>query len=188
MGNTYNFTDECAYIAKRALAEGSIPLYLEKELGGKLSLTEFADNVLRAHLDHYDWIEKENIGHTSTEEEVEHVVRSTGYSSELVEMALWFYECFNMANGNVTCDGHCLTCGHDKLFVREGREMYDVYVKCARCKAKVSLARIFGDEDDDDDNWDDIDDDDDDDDAASTAADDAEDAAVDDADATSTED
>ena len=134
----YDCAEEIAYAMERANAEGSIPLYLEKEYKNERSIEELISDIVILH-DVITCDELEGYTGSSSDEEYEYIAKKTGYSIEIIELVAWFYDCCLMENDRSTMCGVCPNCGHDVLYIREDRdEMFCSFVECDKCKACFS--------------------------------------------------
>jgi len=144
MNEKYDNEEEIAYVAERAIKEGSIPRYLENNYKNKLSVNEFVSNIISLHIEFETTLAQE-YGYTNIDE-YRHIAKLTGYSNEIVEKALWFYECYLMANDCVRYFGNCKKCGHDVLYIREDVEdIYYSFMECDKCKEKFTYEELDDD-------------------------------------------
>ena len=137
METEYDLSKEIAYVTKRAIAEGSAALYLEKEFENKISINKLVSDVIHSHDDFYTKVEEEDFNNFTSTDEENFIVEATGYSNEIVENLLWFYECYQMADNCVQYLGKCEECGHGTVYVREDEsEKYGLLIECDKCKRK----------------------------------------------------
>jgi len=148
INNGYDFTDEIAYVVERANAEGSIPRYLETEYKNERSINELVSEIVIL----YEKIlgsEIEGYSGSSDDDANEYIAKKTGYSIEIIVLALWFYECFLMENDRIVYCNVCLNCGHDVLYIREDRDdMFFSYIECGKCKTIFGFEEFLEDDDD----------------------------------------
>jgi hypothetical protein len=129
------------YIVERAIAEGSIFAYYEKNFCDKMSFREFIYNIAALHneLAFDDGSGKETLFTINTDEQ-EYISEKTGVSLEIVEYIEWFFECYMMRDDCYTWNVKCRECGHVELHQREveGGDMNDIYLECIKCRKKYT--------------------------------------------------
>ena len=131
--NEYDCAEEIAYALKRANAEGSVPLYLEKEFKNELSIDELVSDIVIMY-DKATVDELEGFTGSSNVDMFEYIAKETGYSFEIIELVAWFYDCCLMDDGRSTMHGACPKCGHDVLYIREDKDqMFGSYIECGKC-------------------------------------------------------
>ncbi|MCL1808874.1 MAG: plasmid pRiA4b ORF-3 family protein [Clostridiales bacterium] len=161
-----DFNEKLAYVTARAAEEGRIPAYLANELKNKITLDTFIASIIKMHDMYFD--EEEDY---FSLDEIDHVTIGTGYSKDIVELAMWFEECYSMSMDHISTSFDCPECGCDTMYIKElSGELFAHELECAQCRKKYSFELVFSDvdfddfDDDDDDDFDDFDFDDDDDD------------------------
>ena len=138
------------YIIGRTAPGGSVFKYYEKDIGGSTTFKEFIFKIVCLG-DSFTLEEAEDS--LPNESESGYVARKTGYSEEIVEEALWFRDCYMMANDNCTLIGVCPECGHDVLYLREVEgSMFDQNVECGSC-GRIYTFDVFLEDEDEDDSW-----------------------------------
>lgn len=137
-----NFAIEIEYVVSRAVKEGSIPRYHKELCQGKLEINEFAADIITCYDDFISNIDAEN--NSSSDEDVHaHIADKTGFSIEMIEILLWYYECCQMQNGNVILYADCRKCGSETLYMREDEaNMFCVTLECCQCGEIYSLDQI----------------------------------------------
>ena len=150
------------YILKRVKTENnSIPRYLRKISDGKLSIRDFINNIIVFSEEFLDLEENKNII-PMADDELFYIVDKTGYSTEIIQLVLWYKECYLMETDCCVINGKCPECGFDELFIREVKgSLYESYIECGNCKKKLSYSDVtafnYNEDDDDDDDDEDFD-------------------------------
>jgi len=131
------------YVRERALVEGSVPQYIKQEYGDKLDINIFVSNIICFHEEFLDKIETENIFMYSNDDEHNYIAERTNYSTKMIELVLWFDECFQMKMDCNTYEANCKQCGCGELYIREEEgELFSTYIECASCGKKYSFEDI----------------------------------------------
>ena len=145
----YNYDEEIAYVRGRVEEEGSVPLYLENEYEGERSITELVSDIISLDDQFTDMMIDEEVAVYTSDDEQNYVAEQSGYSPAIVEIVLWFYECYRMSKGYIEYQIECEKCGHNLLYIREGKDgMFSTIFECAKCKEKYTHEQIEGEEDD----------------------------------------
>ncbi|MDR0468425.1 MAG: hypothetical protein LBH09_00445 [Peptococcaceae bacterium] len=134
------FVDEVTeYVVKRATTEGSAILYLRQNYGNKVTLQEFVYSIISLSVFYFDYVEE--MGEPYTEEdEYRFIEDKTGFSHDMIELMLWYKECYLMSTDCVTFVGECPECGHDVLYMREDVEIvFCSFVECGSCGGKFDF-------------------------------------------------
>jgi len=124
------------YIIRRVQSEKSVPAYLASELEGKLGLKGFIEEILDNQM---AWFES-----GSEADELTYILQKTSYKEEMIEIVLWFAECYQMKNNEISVYVDCLKCGYEKVFLKEGKELFMTYFVCEKCKTK--MVEVYKDE------------------------------------------
>jgi len=125
------------YMIERAIAEKRIPEYLKQEYEGVVDINKFISDIYFSHEEFFTVVEEELMCY-SGDDECDYIVNITGYSKEMIELVLWFEECFRMKMNCVTYVGKCKVCGCDELYIREDDELFTSSLQCSKCGEKYS--------------------------------------------------
>ena len=134
MDNNNEIGQRAAYLTERLVAEGSVPAYLKKEFKRKRDIKSFVNEYIANVDQFYEKVDEEGGFDAYPDDVIKYLLEATVYSSDVIELVLWFDECYGMANGYHTILGKCPECGHDELFIREGPDgMYSTFIQCGKC-------------------------------------------------------
>lgn len=132
------------YVKERTIAEKSVPQHIKREYGEKLDLDKFIHDIICLHEEFLDKIEEENILVYSNDDEYKYIADKTNYSIEMIELVLWFGECYQMKMGCYTYQADCKKCGCDELYIREEEgELFSNYIECGFCGEKYSFEDMY---------------------------------------------
>lgn len=138
MENEYDYQQIISYMVERAIAEKQIPQYLTQEFGDKVEIDKFITDIYSTHGDFLIMVEEEELYCYSNDEEIKYIADKTDYSKEMIELALWFEECYLMKTGCIIYSGTCKLCGCDELYIREDDELFTSSLQCVKCGEKYS--------------------------------------------------
>ena len=142
--SNYDYGEEIEYIVQRATAEGSVPGYLKEAHENKLDIRELVSDII-IHQERFIEKTDEELLAYSNDDEYEYIAEKTGYTIEVIELVLWFYECWLMKMGNVKLLEECRVCGNDELLIREDEDIGDIYatiVQCGKCGEKYTYEQL----------------------------------------------
>jgi len=127
----YNSDEMISYVAERAKTDGRVPVYLSEELEDKISLEKLISEITDIYI---DFLETDIVSY-SNDDIVDYVVERTGYSFDIIELILWFEECYSMNNNLITCMLDCPNCGDvGGLHPKEiDGEPYNTNLQCPKC-------------------------------------------------------
>lgn len=133
-----NLQQELNYILERTIEEGSVPQHIKQEYDDKLDVNKFIYNIIHLHEEFL--IETEYIPAYSNDDEYNYIAKKTNYSTEMIEIVLWFEECYQMKTDCITYQANCKKCGCDELYMREEEgELFSTYIECGSCGKKYSF-------------------------------------------------
>jgi len=143
MEKSYDYTKEINYVVERAIAEGSVPRYLEQKSDSKLDMKKLVSDVILLEEQFMTKVEEgEEFG--TTDDEHNYIAEVTGYPIETIELVLWFHECYRMADDCITLVGNCQKCDGDVLYFREDDDvLYGCFIECGQCGEKYTLEQMF---------------------------------------------
>lgn len=141
MENTNDYLQQkIKYVKERALAEKRAPQHIKQEYGNKLDLNKFISDIIRLHEEFLNKIETENTLVYSNDDEHKYIAEKTNYSTEMIELVLWFEECYQMKMDCFMYQANCIKCGCDELYIREEEgELFSTYIECGSCGKKYSF-------------------------------------------------
>jgi len=120
------------YVAERAIAEGSVPLYLRENYDDKRSIYELVYAIVMLS-DQFMDLAMESDDIFIDEDERDFVAERTGYSENVIKLIIWFKECYQMMTDCITYTETCPQCGHKEMFARE-KDLYEANLECCKCK------------------------------------------------------
>ena len=130
---TNEFAEEIAYVKMRAKSNETITTYFEERDGNLSQVDDFIDYVVVFRMSLLDETNDIDIDIYTTDE-VAHIVQKTGCPPDIVELVLWFEECYHMSLGNTTLLEICKKCKHDELLFKEDEEaLFVTYFECEQC-------------------------------------------------------
>jgi len=133
METNYDYAEEIEYITKRVAEEGSVSRYLEETYENKHEMSELVSRIVTLNEQFIEKMDDERLDYTNDDEH-EYIAGSTGYSKEIIELVLWFSECYQMMNGNIIYCAKCQKCGNDELYIREEKGgLFCSFVECGKC-------------------------------------------------------
>lgn len=136
------FQQKINYVTERAIAEESILQYIKQEYGDKLDLNKFVSDIVESHEDFLE--ENKDMMAYTNDDEHEYIAGKTNYSTEMIELILWFEECYLMKTDCIEYGGECIKCGGDKLYMREVKdELFVSEIECAACGEHYSLDEMY---------------------------------------------
>jgi hypothetical protein len=136
------YEQEIVYVKERAIAEGSIPKYLNEEYGETLDLHHFVSTIVQLH----DQILEEPAFAQiySDDDEQNYIAEKTSFSKEMIALVLWFIECYQMKTDCSEYSGLCPKCGGDKLYLREEEgDLFGCYIECATCGEHLTFDDMY---------------------------------------------
>lgn len=133
MENTNDYLQQkINYIIERAGVEEDILQYIKQECGDKLDLNKFVSDIVQLHEEFLE--ETEDMFTFSNDDEYSYIAGKTNYSIEMIEIILWFEECYQMKTDSIEYCGNCKKCGGDKLYIREAEgELFASDIECGTC-------------------------------------------------------
>lgn len=143
MGNTNDYLQEViTYVRERAGTEESILQYIKKEYSDKLDLNKLVSDIVQLHEEFLE--EAENMIAYSNDDEHNYIAGKTYYSIEMIELVLWFEECYQMRSDCIEYGGICKKCGSDKLYIREIEdEPFVSDIECGTCGEHYSFDDMY---------------------------------------------
>ena len=125
--------EQVAYVQMRVKSDKTITTYFEERDGNLSQIDDFVAYVVAFRLSLLDEDSDVDIDIYTTEE-VAYIVQKTGCSTDIVELILWYEECYLMSLGNVTLVEICKKCRHDELLFKEDEEtLFATYLECEQC-------------------------------------------------------
>jgi hypothetical protein len=130
------------YVKERASAEGSILQYLKQKYGEQLSLDHFISVILQLHEEFWD-LTNDMEGYSDVDER-NYIAGKTDFADEMIELVLWFYECYLMKTDCSEYVGICPKCRGDKLYLREDEGyLFGSYIECGSCGEHLDFDDMY---------------------------------------------
>ena len=141
------YSDEITYVAGRAKSEENITRYLCEEQKGEISIEEFISKIIALCNQYLDIMYEEEDTILSEEDMPTYVADLTGYPAELIEVVIWYYKCYRMANDCIEWVEECPCCDNNIFYEREaGDDMHNTHFECNECKQVFTFEELFVDE------------------------------------------
>lgn len=143
MSNTNDYLQEkLNYVMERASADESIMQYIKQEYGEKIDLNKFVSDIVQLHEEFME--EMEDVYAYSNDDENNYIARNTNYSIEMIELVLWYEECYLMKTDCIVYSGECIKCGGDTLYIREIEgELFVSDIECGTCGEHYSYDDMY---------------------------------------------
>ena len=135
--------EKVAYVQMRAKSDETITTFFQERDGNLSKIDDFVDYAVsfrRSLLEETSGLDID----VFTNDEITHIMQKKGCSKDVVEIVLWFDECYDMSQDNITLLDVCRKCAHDGLLEKEDEEtLFVTYYVCELCKERYSVEEIF---------------------------------------------
>ena len=133
------------YVVERSLSANSILEYHKQHYNDKVSLREFIFEIVY-HANVYFYLCCEDEESISGIEEIDYVLEKTDHKDlEIVEIVLWFKNCYLMSEDCNTWVADCPGCGCDELYEKEveNGELFEFCLECKICGNRYTLDEVY---------------------------------------------
>ena len=150
MDNDYNNLDkDIAYVLNRINIDDSVMELIRKESKVSKRIEEIVSEIVKLTEEFCERMNDEEDFVLSYNNEQDYVVDMTDYSTEIVEIVLWFYECCKMNDNLIEHLAKCNKCDHTGLFPKEGDNgLFDIVFECGKCNQRFTWDEVYDVDDD----------------------------------------
>ena len=135
--------EKVAYVQMRAKSDETITTFFQERDGDLSKIDDFVDYAINFRMSLLEETSGLDID-VFTDDEITHIMQKKGCSKDVVEIFLWFDQCYDMSLDNITLMADCTKCEHGELLEKEyEEELFATYYICKFCKEHYSIEEVF---------------------------------------------